>query len=324
MKLVFHCLRRVMPKALTKAEFIEKARTSHGDKYDYSLVMYKNSYTKVEIICPTHKSFLQNPSNHIRGTGCIKCFHDSKRSDVETFIRGAEIIHSKGRYDYSQVVYVNNYTQVKIVCPIHSSVFLQTPSNHLNGHGCSECFRDKMRSDTETFIQKARSVHDDKYDYSKVVYVDCSTRVEIGCPNPKHKYFWQTPSDHLSGSGCNICNESKGERQVATILDKLNIPYKRQKKFTTCFRIYCLPFDFYAKFYNLCIEYDGQQHFKPVKFFGGEENFKETQESDAIKTQWCKDNNVNLLRIPYYVKDIEPLIIQKLAEISGNSPTAAY
>ena len=103
---------------------------------------------------------------------------------------------------------------------------------------------------------------------------------------------------------------------MVAILDKLNIPYERQKTFSACRKSLPLPFDFYLKDYNLCIEYDGIQHFQVIEFFGGEKGFKERQENDAIKTEWCKNNNVHLLRIDYRVKDIEPLITQKLAEIS--------
>lgn len=298
--------------------FIQKAKSVHGDKYDYSRVEYINSYTHVEIICPIHGSFNQIAGGHYQGHGCLKCGNENRKLSLKEFIQKAESVHGEGKYDYSQVIYINNSTHIEIGCPRHGIFFEQTPGHHLDGNGCEKCARDNSRLTMDEFIQRAQSVHGDKYDYSKVAYLDHMTKVEILCQ--KHGSYWQTPNHHLClGNGCHKCNESKGEKMVSAVLDKLRIPYEKQKKFPTCRNINCLPFDFYLESYNLCIEYDGQQHFEPVKHFGGEERFKTQQEIDTIKNEWCENNNVNLLRIDYRIKDIEPLITQMLAGISGNS-----
>ena len=190
--------------------FIEKARRVHGNKYDYSKVEYINYKTKICIICPIHGEFWITPSAHLRGQGCKKCRGESlnKRFSMgqETFIKRAKEIH-EDKYDYSKVVYVNNKTKVCIICPIHGE-FWQTPGNHLSGYGCLLCAvekaNDARRLTTESFIEQAKLIHKDKdIDYSKVKYKDAHTKVCLVCSI--HGEFWQTPSDHLRGSGCPLC-----------------------------------------------------------------------------------------------------------------------
>ena len=128
-----------------------------------------------------------------------------KKKTREEFIKETTEKHGD-KYDYSKVDYVNNYTKICIICPEHGE-FLQTPSNHLSGQGCPKCKADKTRErlilSKEGFIKKARLVHGNKYDYSKVEYVNNRTKVCIICP--EHGEFWQTPNHHLSGCGCPKC-----------------------------------------------------------------------------------------------------------------------
>ncbi|RME07993.1 MAG: hypothetical protein D6816_06025 [Bacteroidetes bacterium] len=198
-----------MSKRLTTSEFIEKARSIHGDKYDYSKVTYHNAITKVEIVCPEHGSFMQKPNNHLTGGGCPRCARQrngaARTYTNETFIDKANTVHGD-KYDYSRVHYRNSTTKVEIVCPEHGS-FMQAPSSHLQGNGCPKCayeyLGENSRSSTIEFIEKARSIHGDKYDYSRVAYRNATTKVEIVCP--EHGSFMQSPSIHLSGGGCPDC-----------------------------------------------------------------------------------------------------------------------
>ena len=128
----------------------------------------------------------------------------SKRKSNDEFIREAQSIHHN-KYDYSKVEYANNKTKVCIVCPEHGE-FWQTPSDHLNGKGCPQC-AGNVRCDKDTFIEKAKRIHNDRYDYSKVEYVNAHTKVCIICP--EHGEFWQTPNNHLNGNGCPLCKNRK-------------------------------------------------------------------------------------------------------------------
>ena len=198
-----------MPKKKTKEEFIAKAKLVHGDKYDYSKVEYVGALTKVCIICPKHGEFCQEANSHLRGQGCPKCKYEKQTCTTDEFIAKAKKIHGD-KYDYSKVEYVNDRTKVCIICPKHGE-FWQTPNSHLNGYGCSKCayeVKGKRRSfSKEEFIKKTRKVHGDKYDYSKVNYVNNYTKVCIICH--EHGEFWQTPSAHLRGQGCPKCKSKK-------------------------------------------------------------------------------------------------------------------
>ncbi|HFD2033423.1 TPA: hypothetical protein ACF2DD_002000 [Clostridium perfringens] len=111
------------------------------------------------------------------------------------------------------------------------------------------------------------------------------------------------PSNLKSGVGCPICDESKGEKAIRLYLEKNKIGFIQEYRFEDCRCKKELPFDFYIPEYNLCIEFDGEQHHKAFKYFGGEEKLKLTQTRDKIKDDYCKDNGINLLRIPYYKLD---------------------
>jgi len=294
------------PKCLKdryKNDFLIKSKKIHNNKYDYSLVNYKNNDTKIKIICPIHGEFEQLPHHHTQGNGCPKCMYDDKRLNTEIFINRAKVKHNN-KYDYSLVDYVGTYNKVKIVCPVHGE-FEQKPCDHINGYrGCPKC-GGTMKSTTDDFILKAKKIHRNKYDYSFVDYSLCTNKVKIICK--KHGVFDQLPYQHLSGNGCPICNQSKGENTIMIFLSDNNIKYISQKKFEDCKNIIYLPFDFYLPNYNLCIEYDGIQHFEPNIRFGGEEEFMKRLNNDKIKTDFCKKNNIELLRIKYDENIIEKL-----------------
>jgi very-short-patch-repair endonuclease len=116
-----------------------------------------------------------------------------------------------------------------------------------------------------------------------------------------------SPDNILRGYGCPECNLSKGEKEIKSYLIHHHINYIPQYTFHDCKNIHVLPFDFYLPDYNLCIEYDGIQHFKPIEYFGGEATFKETVMRDSIKTNYCILNNIYLLRIRYDTNVTEEL-----------------
>lgn len=196
--------------------FIKKALRVQGDKYDYSKVNYKTCKDRVIIICPKHGEFEQTPDSHTNGkSGCTKCVNERTgercRYTKEDFIR-MSIEKYGNRYDYSKVDYVDYYTPVIIICPVHGEVEV-SPLNHLykSKYGCPKCRYVesglKQRSTTEEFIEKARKVHGDKYSYDKVNYIKSDEKVIITCPI--HGDFEQTPGNHLTGYECDKCGNDK-------------------------------------------------------------------------------------------------------------------
>lgn len=130
-----------------------------------------------------------------------------RRLTKDEFIERARKIHGN-RYDYSNVEYVNNSTNVCIICPIHG-IFWQKPNNHINGKGCRKCSNERIgercRYSSHEFVEKAQLIHGDKYDYSKVNYVNTKKKVCIICP--EHGEFWQVPNYHIDGCGCPQCGK---------------------------------------------------------------------------------------------------------------------
>lgn len=229
--------------------FIQKSIETHGNKYNYNKTNYHGAMNKVTITCPIHGDFEQIASEHIYGSGCIKCNKEEKNNIFQQqFIDKSNIRHNN-KYDYSKVTYSHAMKKVTITCPVHGD-FLQQPSNHLNGAGCSKCFNERRgittRSNSIDFIKKAKLIHIDKYDYSKVNYCNWETKVDIICK--KHGIFKQTPNSHLNGSGCPRCSDSKGERIISKILDNNNISYVREYRIPN--QIYRYRYDFYLPDYN--------------------------------------------------------------------------
>jgi len=280
---------------LTIDDFIKKSIEVHDNKYDYSLVNYKDNKTKIKIICKEHGIFYQSPTNHIKGHGCSKC-KNLYLSNNDEFIKKANKIHNN-KYDYSFVEYKNAKSKVKIKCKHHNLIFDQTPNNHLKGEGCPIC-AGNIKSTTEKFIQESKKIHGEKYDYSLSNYINNLSPITITCK--KHGDFKQLPIKHKNGCNCPYCaQESKGEKVIIKILNNLNIKYIRQMKFSQCKKSRLLPFDFYLPNFSMCIEFDGRQHFEPVSKFGGEKEFQKTKIRDEIKNKYCLDNNIKLLRIKY-------------------------
>lgn len=298
-----------------KNKFFEKAKKVHGDKYDYSLVEYVNAKTKVKIICPKHGVFEQVPDSHIRNHGCKYC-NGGTALNTNSFVERAIKIHGN-KYDYSKVKYINNRTKINLICKEHGE-FLQSPMEHLSSYGCWNCGilkRSKSKtSNVDEFIKKSILKHGNKYNYSKTKYKNSKTKVEIICKN--HGSFFQTCNSHLSGSGCPVCGESKGEKKIGLFLEKNKLNFDKQKTFDDCIGHKSgrkLPFDFYINKYNICIEYDGEYHFKPWRLYfdknKAEDKFNELKIRDEIKTKYCEKKGINLLRISYFeIKNIDKII----------------
>lgn len=287
-----------MSRGLTTEEFIQKAKATHKDKYNYDKTIYTKATDKVIITCPIHGDFEQKASNHLSGQGCPKCSGIQRKTTAE-FINDVRKIHGN-KYDYSKVNYINNHTKVCIICPEHGE-FWQLPQDHLQKKaGCPKCatieLHNKQRKSTEDFIKEANQVHHYKYDYSKADYKGSHTNITIICP--KHGEFQQLPTNHLKGCGCPKCNNSKGELKVEHYLQNHNIEYISQYEIeylgnkTRKTRI-----DFYLPKLNMAIEYNGIQHYVPQKYFGGEIKFNKQVERDTFVRNYCLNHNMQLIEI---------------------------
>ena len=301
-------------KKLSLNSFLEKCTETHGDKYDYSLICeYLNKSQKIDIICKLHGKFTQIAGNHLyHKHGCPSCglkIRNKSKNYLELF----KVKHGD-KYDYSMVEYYSMKKKVKIKCNIHGE-FEQTPLSHIRGSGCKYCGVLKMSKSLVKpvidFIKDCNHIHNNLYDYSKVEYNTLGDKVIIICK--EHGDFKQIAFSHQQGNGCKKCNKSKGEIKIENYLKSNNIDYEYNKHFETCRNKNTLPFDFYIPQYNICIEYDGIQHYESISYFGGDSKLTYQMRLDEIKNTWCFINNIKLLRIDYKnYKNIENILDNNL------------
>lgn len=220
-----------------------------------------------------------------------------KFQSKEDFVQSAIIKHGN-LYDYSEVVYVRSKAKVNIICATHG-IFAQSPNLHLRGRGCPSC----KLVDIDKFIFRSKQLHGNRYDYSKVVISNVNDKVIIICP--KHGKFIQRARDHIARNGCPLCKSSIGENRIREYLIDNSIVFEEQKKFVGCKYKDTLRFDFYVPSKNICIEFDGIQHFIPYSFSSDQtdatklRNLEDTQARDNIKVQYCLENRISLIRISY-------------------------
>jgi very-short-patch-repair endonuclease len=277
--------------------FVEKAIKIHGEKYNYSKFEYINAKHKSIIICSTHGEFLQHSNNHLIGYGCINCGVDlnkmKRSSNSDEFIKKAIKIHGD-KYDYSKIEYISNHKKVNISCKMHGE-FMQESRSHLSGSGCYLCGRElsknKLSYSNEQFINKSIEIHGDKYDYSKIEYINTHSNINIICKT--HGIFIQAPQKHICGHGCPLCvNKTEGK-----LYEKLKQIYPdaingfRQP---WCKNKYALPFDFCVQEDKIIIELDGDQHFKQVRNWTSP---KEQFENDKYKEKCANENGYSTIRL---------------------------
>ena len=202
---------------LTTEEFVKKVKEKHGDKYDYSNVIYTGSVNKITIKCkvPEHNTFEQKAMSHLRGKGCPKCWliKLTQKMSTDEFIERAIKKHGN-KYDYTRSEYTGWNDKILINCKDHGD-FYQKPSLHLSdlraGTGCNECVKEKSMLSKEEFIEKANEKHGNKYDYTKSEYIGVKEKILITCK--EHGDFYQIAGGHLCGNGCNECNKTRAREK---------------------------------------------------------------------------------------------------------------
>lgn len=268
---------------------------------------YINANTPILHRCKKHNvEWNASPTSVLQGKGCYMCGYE-KISDKFRKTKEQYIIELSTKNPNIEILgeYFNNNTPTLHRCLIHNVEWMASPSNVLLGGGCRECrsekIGDKLRKSHEKYVEELKLIN------LNIVVID----EYVGAHLPiLHRclvdgYEWEiTPHSILLGHGCPKCCESKGEKKVGQWLNDHKIQYISQKKFDDCKDKYSLPFDFYLPEFNCCVEYDGKQHFEAIEWFGGQKSLEYTQKHDAIKNKYCKDNNIKLLRIPYF-KNIE-------------------
>lgn len=199
--------------SLSEADFLNKAKIKHGNRFNYSKVVYTNRTSSVIILCEIHGEISITPEVHLRTCGCSECGEITRRNNIkknssDQFKKFTEV-HGD-RYDLSKTEYVDSSTKIIATCRIHGD-FTKNVTDFLNGGGCQICGNSTKSQHkvltTEQFKEKAKLVHGNRYDYSKSIYIKSNIELEIGCKVEGHASFKQKANAHLSGRGCQKCAE---------------------------------------------------------------------------------------------------------------------
>lgn len=304
-------------KKLSTEIFIARSKLIHPGNFLYSNTTYINNKTKLIITCVIHGDILVNPNNHLNlKSGCPHCYGRVKRT-LEDFIIQSNKIHDN-KYDYSRAVYVNDNTKIDIICTQHG-VFTPTPTNHIhNKSGCPTCYLNgvsiRNRKLLDDFLIQASNIHNNKYDYSLVEYINNRTKIKIICPI--HGIFQQVPNAHLDMKcGCPKCKSSKGETLIRSWLINNKVYFIEQHSFVDCKDKNMLRFDFYIPSLNILIEFNGIQHYRYIPAFHKNtkhDNFERVQQRDSIKKQYTKEKGITFVVIPFWDIDKIDQILTKI------------
>ena len=309
---------------VTEGMFLKRAKEKYGDKYDYSLACFVNNETEIKIRCNACGTiFKQTPNNHIQGLqgGCPTCRYkyvaDAEKIPFDEFVRRAIEAHGD-KYSYHEETYTNISSKTIITCKNHGD-FEQYAIVHVNGSGCPYCADElvgaSLMLNTDIFKQRVKEKYGDAFDLSETIYNGWDKKVTIKC-NTCGESFEQRPNDFLRGFGCPNCNASYGESTIKVFLEKYKINFIKQyainneNLFCTNKKIYV---DFYLPDHNTFIEFNGNQHYKPIEFWGGENAFEKQQIRDNALRQYCKEHKIKLIEIPYsQMSNIEEILTEKL------------
>lgn len=248
--------------------------------------------------------------NFQQGKDCKYCANNVKFTyeEVKTYIENFG-------YKLLSTEYNSGKEKLLVKCPNpnHEPYEVRFYAFKNQNNRCEKCSREKAsekRKHSYDFVKESIEFYG--YKLLSNEYKNSLDILRLMCPHG-HEFNMSFEKFYNSGHRCTKCSESKGEREITRILDKYYIENISQYKFDDCKFKQCLPFDFYLPSYNVLIEYDGEQHFEILDYFGGLDKFIDTKIRDTIKNEYCKKNNIKLIRIPYYeIKNIEYIIKNEL------------
>ena len=274
----------------------------------------------VQFICPKHRQYgvQEMPYNNMKRVviGCRHCI--GRDDDEEETLRE---MHKVNPFLELLEPYRGRTKRTQMLCTLHNVVSRKTPYDAIIGIGCVQCGLEKLSQQAklpeDVFVSRLKG----KFPHIvlKNGYDGITNLAKFHCENCNSDFM--DYADYVERRGCPVCNSTSMEQQIAQVLTNHNIVYKPQFSFNDCKDKRKLPFDFYLPDYNILVEYDGQQHYRPVNFGGisdekAFENFKKTQRHDSIKTTYCESNKIPLLRIPYWEsKNIEQILLDYIKGI---------
>lgn len=282
---------------IPKEIFFERFRKKFGN----SITLYEDEYidTQKEIHFKCNKCgyiFKRRPHNCLASDGCPKCNHvTNQKLENEEFKKRANIIH-KYKYDYSESEYKSTDEEVIVICHEKDEFgeehgrFKVTPHAHIGcmHSGCPKC--SKKFGSEERFKKLANLKYNGLYTYNNFVYNGAFNESYVTCKI--HGDFLVSPNRHLNGQMCPKCLGSTMEKEISAFLDDNGIEHYMRKHFDWLGK---QEIDIFIPKHNVAIECQGEQHFKPIKFYGGENEFKKIKQLDETKRKLCEENGIKLL-----------------------------
>lgn len=306
----FNCKKRKISesKTVTFEDFEQKAELK-SKHLKINKDEYINMTTKVTCLCEIcNYQWAVFPYSLCDGTSCPKCAgvlrktHDEFISEINVKNPNIEILDK----------YINNNTLIKCRCKIDGYEWNACPTNLLRGSGCYVCgVRQKCKSHTD-FVNEVKNINNSVKIIGK--YINSKTRIKSHCQICGH--IWNPlPDSLLRGSGCPKCNFSRGENYIYNFLNLHEILFEPQKRFEGLVGINNgqLSYDFYLPKYSALIEYQGEQHYRSIDYYGGDEHLEKQIEHDTRKREYAEQNNIKLIEIPYWDFDnIEQILSKEL------------
>lgn len=298
----------------TTAEFKQEVFSLVGGEHTV-LSDYKGANSRIDIKHNTCGNISRmTAASFLAGRRCKYCAKNRKK-DTKTFIKD---VREKFANEYTVLgEYVSSKTKIEVRHEECGHIYETAPSSFLQGYGCPKCSKHYLYSQEEYEEIINGSLGNEYLVISK--YSGMKRDVALKHKNCGNSYKTKAISA-AQGHGCPICKQSKGERKIGETLSKLHIAYEREYTLDDCRNSRALPFDFAVlnvdSSIGCFIEYDGAQHFRAVEFFGGEKGFRYRRQNDAIKTQYCADNGIPLIRIPYWEFDnIDEILTKELRKL---------
>lgn len=276
---------------------------------------FRGCETRIEIWCgnPNHKSYEVRFQHFKDNRRCKQCRKEEKLKWTKEKI--IKYVEDNGYVFIKFIKFNYSKSTIEIWCGNSNHGHKISTFNDFQQNGrCRECGNEnKIIWTKEKIID---FVENNNYNFIEFInYKGYLSRIKISCG--KHGAYEVDFGNFKNGFRCPYCNmesiESKGEKEVEKILKKFKVKYNKQHTFEDCKYKKYLPFDFYLPDFNIIIEYDGEYHFEMIEHFGGFNKFIDTKIRDTIKNIYCKNNNIKLIRIPYWnFNNIDKILSKEL------------
>lgn len=298
------------PNQLSIESYVERSKLKFDSRYDYSKVdSNATQRSPITVVCPIHGDIQTTMKNHFHSmSGCYECGREKankasiKLSSLEAIIPRLKVIHGD-KYEYISYDVCSRLLVFKCKHGLSTQLIYE----HLTGRGCRPCSYEQRTLTENDFIRRAKEVHPDGYSYNLDELKTVNDKITI-THKCGHVYRGRV-SNHLSGQGCLRCRGSTGENRIAKFLENNEIDFVSQFKLDG----YRYRFDFLIPELNMLVEFDGEQHARPIPFFGGVEAYEQRKLNDEKKNQLAKKYGYLMVRISHnHFAEVEKYLLRTI------------